>query len=39
MSKIRVTYVGQKNPTIHILKHSEDFRLVPEARWRISKVK
>ncbi|HEX8014879.1 MAG TPA: hypothetical protein VF465_06565 [Flavobacterium sp.] len=39
MSIIRVTNVGKENPTIHILKHNEDFRLIPEARWRLSRIK
>lgn len=39
MSIIRITNVGKINPTIYILKHNEDFRLVPEARWRLSRIK
>jgi hypothetical protein len=36
---IRVTNVGSTNPRLTILKFNEDFKLVEEPRWRLSKIK
>ncbi|QJW89509.1 hypothetical protein HNV11_09020 [Spirosoma taeanense] len=39
MGLIRVTGIGQLRMKLHFLKYGEDFKLIPEPRWSVVKIR